>query len=148
MQGLMVEYHPDDPFLSKLSKIQAFAMLLYHPIEHYSWVGYAAPGALHQGSVDGAMRITCHLWVVWILVEFVSIRHRWAKLSADEALKEDHKDALRSDMKWRMANMVSDLLLGLHWSCKRGIGLNEPAIAVLGMFGAFVGGYQKWKSMG
>jgi len=147
VQGLLMDYYPNDPFLNKISKWQAFSMLLYHPLEHYTWVGYTAPGSLPAGRVNGVMRVTCQLWVVWILLEFVALRHKWRKAQASDLGEQDKAQAL-SDIKWRAAQMAGDLLLGLHWGLKGGIGLNEPTIGVLGLFGALVGGWQKWKAMG
>ena len=146
LHGLLVDYYPDDPYLNRLSKVQALSMLIYHPLEHYTWVGYTSPKTCDEGRVDGAMRGSCQLWVVWILVEFLNIRHRWAKVDASDASDEE-KAAAKADLKWRTGNMVADLVLGVHWSVKGGIGLTEPVIGLLGLFGALVGGWQKWKGM-
>ena len=65
----------------------------------------------------------------------------------NESDEKEEVKARRKDMLWRLAHMVGDGILGMHWSVKGGIGLSEPVIGVIGLFGACVGAWQKWKNM-
>ena len=153
LQGLLLDSHPNDKYENTLCKLQALSMLVYHPLEHYSWVGYEAPGSLPSGRVDWAMRSSCWMWLAWIGLQLLRYRHHWAQLervkrSAD-AKKQDLADVAskQRDICWSVAVLLTDSVLGFHWALKGGIGLKEHHIGILGLFGALVGGWQRWKRL-
>jgi hypothetical protein len=49
--------------------------------------------------------------------------------------------------KLRMLQYGTDTILALHWSVDGGIGASEGAVGLLGLTGALVGTYLKWKGM-
>jgi hypothetical protein len=138
-----------------LRQLQAASMLLYHPLEHATWLQYVAPGLMSDARTDLVERLVCGLACVWAAAGLAISQRRVRTLQQEQQQGQTGSQsnptpvATRSvairDARLRSAIYVAELLLGINWTID--LHFSDGTIGSLGLFGALAGGYLKWKSL-
>uniref|UniRef100_M4BUC1 Uncharacterized protein n=1 Tax=Hyaloperonospora arabidopsidis (strain Emoy2) TaxID=559515 RepID=M4BUC1_HYAAE len=58
----------DDEHVQRLVRLQALSMVVYHPLEHVSYVGFVAPKLLKVDAMHFS-RLSCRAWGVYVLLD-------------------------------------------------------------------------------
>eukprot|EP01102_Stenamoeba_stenopodia_P010511 TRINITY_DN3174_c0_g1_i1.p1 TRINITY_DN3174_c0_g1~~TRINITY_DN3174_c0_g1_i1.p1 ORF type:complete len:171 (-),score=20.86 TRINITY_DN3174_c0_g1_i1:79-591(-) len=162
-------FEEKDPISRIVAHLQAWSMIVYHPLEHIYW--------LHEigvwKSVDGdrASRYSCMGWLVYIVLDLFSDFRRllawyanYRELKRAQALlKHKHNDKNQKEEELRTSNNEkhiqlrkeivnltlrfikngADMPMALHWSTTTGL-LSPLTVSFLGVIGSLSGGYYKW----
>lgn len=162
-------FEEKDPVSRIVAHIQAWSMILYHPLEHIYWLNEI--GVLPSVNGDLASRYSCLSWLVYIILDIFSdvrrlitwyanycelkraqalLKQRLVTLNPKEEELQSSNNERRAQLKKEIVNLTlrfikngADMPMALHWSSPTAL-LSPLTVSFLGVVGSLSGGYYKW----
>ncbi|KAH9078700.1 hypothetical protein Ae201684P_019775 [Aphanomyces euteiches] len=149
----------DDEHIKQLVNAQCYAMLLYYPLEHLSFVGWVAPKWFPSIDPNKCSRQSCIAWGTFVALDLYVNHKRLDILAAQEKAigntldmsDEDRKKSLatiQAKRSYIQINQIRNMLflpLCIHWSKEGGI-MPEVLTQFLAFSEAILGSKMKFNS--
>ncbi|CAK4081285.1 unnamed protein product [Aphanomyces euteiches] len=122
----------DDEHIKQLVNAQCYAMLLYYPLEHLSFVGWVAPKWFPSIDPNKCSRQSCIAWGTFVALDLYVNHKRLDILAAQEKAigntldmsDEDSLATIQAKRSYIQINQIRNMLflpLCIHWSKEGGI---------------------------
>ena len=132
-----------------LSKIMAFSMILFHPLEHGWFFSTLTPRLFSfDGNKWSIWSVRC--WVVYIICDLIGTVRTMQDVNLTLASQSGPKGEERSKLKklqlstriW-LTCIIADLILGIQYSVEKGP-FSDHTLAWASFWGGLAGMYRKW----
>lgn len=149
-------YGDDDKHLQQIVKLQAYAMLIYYPLENISYLGYMAPKLIKMDA-NWFMHQSCWAWTAYVALDIyanqiriMNLNKREKILLANKEMPAEERDAelvtirkRRKELYYVQFRNACFFPTCFHWSLEKGL-VPEPLVQFLCFTEAIVGFWRSW----